>query len=359
MVDQAKQGEATPQQLFDYYLGYLTDPSVTNHYQPVPDSTVPFARGWGMKVEVEDLRQVVKQAEKLGGKVVVGGHSLGGSITTAYATWDFNGKPGAERPLRARLHRRRVSGPTPITPSDASTSASTTSTPARPGSPSAASRRRSPACSTSSARPASHLDPNGLGALQTWPPLPANLKPPVAADQRGRLRLRARHRDLAADPGRRPGAPRPPGRQRRPARLGPRRRAHPDPALRGHVLRHRAARPRRHRLVPPAAADDRRRRGRRRESPTRPRTCSTSQATHGADLPRKLRISPSAPRSAASGCSTRPRRSRRSRASRASSLSLINRATTYAHNDPNSAYPKNDFVSQADPVPAQDRARLM
>jgi hypothetical protein len=25
-------------------------------------------------------------------------------------------------------------------------------------------------------------------------------------------------------------------------------------------------------------------------------------------------------------------------------LTLINRASTYAHNDPNSAYPKNDFV---------------
>ena len=26
---------------------------------------------------------------------MVGGHSLGGSITTAYATRDFNGRPGA------------------------------------------------------------------------------------------------------------------------------------------------------------------------------------------------------------------------------------------------------------------------
>ena len=38
VVDQAKQGEATPQQLFDYYLGYLTDPSITNHFQPIPDA---------------------------------------------------------------------------------------------------------------------------------------------------------------------------------------------------------------------------------------------------------------------------------------------------------------------------------
>ena len=30
-------------------------------------------------------------------------------------------------------------------------------------------------------------------------------------------------------------------------------------------------------------------------------------------------------------------------------LSLINRADTYAHNDPNSAYPKNEFVSKLMP----------
>ena len=37
------------------------------------------------------FRIVVKLAKKRGRKVVVGGHSLGGSITTAYATWDFDG----------------------------------------------------------------------------------------------------------------------------------------------------------------------------------------------------------------------------------------------------------------------------
>ena len=41
-----------------------------------------------------DARNVVKAATS-GKTVVMGGHWLGGSITTAYATWDFNGKPGA------------------------------------------------------------------------------------------------------------------------------------------------------------------------------------------------------------------------------------------------------------------------
>src|SRR6266496_4188166 len=65
VLDLAKQGKATPQQLFDYYLGWLTNPSITNHFQPVPDSMVPFARGWGMNVEIQDLHRVVQAAGEL------------------------------------------------------------------------------------------------------------------------------------------------------------------------------------------------------------------------------------------------------------------------------------------------------
>ena len=53
----------------------------------------------------------------------------------------------------------------------------------------------------------------------------------------GPVRLRAGHRDLAAGAGRRAGPPRPPGRERRPARLGPGGRDHADPALREDVRR--------------------------------------------------------------------------------------------------------------------------
>ena len=49
-----------------------------------------------MNVEIEDLHRVVGRRREHGRRVVLGGHSLGGSITTAYATWDFNGKPGAK-----------------------------------------------------------------------------------------------------------------------------------------------------------------------------------------------------------------------------------------------------------------------
>ena len=108
VFNKAKAGKATPQQVFDYYLGYLTDPSITKHFQSIPD------RQGRVRAQLGDEHRDrgrpprgARRAKKLGGKVVVGGHSLGGSITTAYATWDFDGKAGARRSLRAGVHRRR------------------------------------------------------------------------------------------------------------------------------------------------------------------------------------------------------------------------------------------------------------
>jgi len=95
-MDLYKRHSITSQQLFDYYLGYLTKPSVKKHLHPVNPATVAFAKQWGMGVAVNDLHAVITAAKKLGGKVLLGGHSLGGTITTAYATWSFSGKPGAQ-----------------------------------------------------------------------------------------------------------------------------------------------------------------------------------------------------------------------------------------------------------------------
>lgn len=114
----AKEGKATSSQVYDYYLGYLKDPSVTHHYQPVPNSSVGFAKQWGMNVAVQDLHTVIGAAEKLGGKVVLGGHSLGGSVVTAYATWDFGGQAGADQ-LAGLVYIDGASANTTITASAA------------------------------------------------------------------------------------------------------------------------------------------------------------------------------------------------------------------------------------------------
>jgi hypothetical protein len=97
VLDQAKRGQASATKLYDYYLGYLLDPSITSHIQPVPDASVSFAKRWGMAVAVGDLHRVIERARSLGGRVVLGGHSLGGGVVTAYATWNFAGKPGADQ----------------------------------------------------------------------------------------------------------------------------------------------------------------------------------------------------------------------------------------------------------------------
>ena len=178
-LDAVKRGTLTQQQFFDYYLGWLVNPAITDHFQPVPDSAVPFARGWGMNVEIEDLHAVIRDADRHGRRVVLGGHSLGGSITTAYATWDFNGKPGA-RDLDGLVYIDGGSGPTPVTPEQATQSLANLAD----GTPWLAfGGIASPFLGLFSATgaTAARLDPNGRSLGQAFPLLPANLKPPVPA----------------------------------------------------------------------------------------------------------------------------------------------------------------------------------
>jgi hypothetical protein len=72
---------------FRYYLG-------GGGFAPPADADTPWARKWGLKLALEDLRRVVKRAGRGGRKVILGGHSLGASEAVAYAAWDFKGKPG-------------------------------------------------------------------------------------------------------------------------------------------------------------------------------------------------------------------------------------------------------------------------
>jgi hypothetical protein len=179
VLDEAKRGRATPQQLFDFYLGWLANPSITNHFTPVPDSAVPFARGWGMNVEIEDLHRVVQAAHQHGRRVVMGGHSLGGSITTAYATWDFGGRPGA-KDLSGLVYIDGGSNPVPVTAAQATQSLANlqAGTPwlAFGGIPAPFLGLFSATGST-----AAVIAPSERSLAQNFPLLPANLKPPVPA----------------------------------------------------------------------------------------------------------------------------------------------------------------------------------
>jgi pimeloyl-ACP methyl ester carboxylesterase len=97
MLNRAKRGKATAKQVFDYYLGFLTDKRIKHHFDVQRYLHLQFPKQWGMQVAVGDLRQVIEAARKLGGKVVLGGHSLGGAVVTAYATWNFHGHAGADQ----------------------------------------------------------------------------------------------------------------------------------------------------------------------------------------------------------------------------------------------------------------------
>ncbi len=171
-----KRGRVSPTDFFNYYLGYIGNSSVTNHVQNVPDSAVPFARQWGMNTEIHDLRVVVKAAGRHHRNVAMGGHSLGGSIATAYATWDFNGRPGG-RDLSGLVLIDGASSPTPVTADQAQTSLNDlqTSTPwlAFGGIPAPLAGLFGMVGSA-----AAKAAPNGVSVFQGWPLLPSNLQPP-------------------------------------------------------------------------------------------------------------------------------------------------------------------------------------
>jgi pimeloyl-ACP methyl ester carboxylesterase len=343
VVDQAKDGSATTQRLFDYYLGYLTDPSVTDHFQSIPDADVGFARDWGMNVEIQDLRRVVKKAQKRGGKVVVGGHSLGGSITSAYATWDFNGKPGAKG-LSGLVFIDGGSSPTPISSQEATQELQDLQGDSPwlsfGGIPAPFAGLFNVVGSTGT-----HLEPDGVGELQTWPLLPDNLKPPVLSTNEGAYGFaldtetspeslaaaQAHLGHLAAS-----GSPRPwdnAGELTPVERYANMFSGTNLKGLDGTAWYH----PMRLTIDSGAVAAG---------NPNPAQQVLDVHATHGADLRKGLRIY-------AFGAALGGQRVLDAATALAGqsgipdkNLTLVNRSATYAHNDPNSAFPKNVFVKR-------------
>src|SRR3954469_14672368 len=90
----ALRGTASLQEMFNYYAGWIADPSIQPHYQPPDLTKLGFAADWGLRVQLEDVKRVVDRARAGGRRVLLGGHSLGASVAVAYASWDFAGRPG-------------------------------------------------------------------------------------------------------------------------------------------------------------------------------------------------------------------------------------------------------------------------
>jgi len=85
---------SNPTEALGYYYFNQTVNGKKFKAPAVGDAGVEAARTWGLKTTLEDIRSVVLSAKTGGRKVILGGHSLGGSLTSEYATWDFNGTPG-------------------------------------------------------------------------------------------------------------------------------------------------------------------------------------------------------------------------------------------------------------------------
>jgi len=91
----ALHGTATLQDAFNYYLGWLDNPAISPHYQPLNAKQYGFVDQWGLNVAMEDLHAVILKARDHGHRtVILGGHSLGGAEAAIYPTWDFGGRGG-------------------------------------------------------------------------------------------------------------------------------------------------------------------------------------------------------------------------------------------------------------------------
>ena len=87
-------GKATVQDALDHYLGNILAPRADD-YHGLDPAQYGFVADWGMTTAMNDLRRVVLSASARGKrKVILGGHSLGGSFAAAYPAWDFAGRPG-------------------------------------------------------------------------------------------------------------------------------------------------------------------------------------------------------------------------------------------------------------------------
>ena len=75
-----------PTTAYDYYV---KNRGKKDGFNAVPPEEVPFLASWGLEVHLRDLHELVKRAHTVADTVVLGGHSLGASMTALYAAYNF------------------------------------------------------------------------------------------------------------------------------------------------------------------------------------------------------------------------------------------------------------------------------
>src|SRR3954449_187629 len=89
VFEDALAGRVTPKAMFDYYAGWIADPTIQPHYQPPDASKLGFAADWGLRVQLEDVKRVVDRAAAGGRRVILGGHELGALLQHAHGDWSL------------------------------------------------------------------------------------------------------------------------------------------------------------------------------------------------------------------------------------------------------------------------------
>ena len=226
MVQSTLAGKTTSQQMFDYYLGWIGNPKITDHYQPLKPADYQFVDDWGMAVAMNDLHAVIEKARD-GGKrtVTLGGHSLGGTEAAVYPAWDFNGQAGYTTIngivcIDGCAGAQSTFAPPATIPSvQASIAQMATTGPwldlLKLGLPWATGVFSQVGAVTA------YKDPTGpattFANFRVAARLPEGAR---TGDQRGPVRLRLRLQDVATQPGADPGPLGPRGHYRRPGGLG-------------------------------------------------------------------------------------------------------------------------------------------
>ena len=75
-----------PQIAYDYYVSNVDK---VDGFNPIVPEEVDFMRNWGLEVHLQDLDYIVQQARELANVVILGGYSIGASIVSYYAAYNF------------------------------------------------------------------------------------------------------------------------------------------------------------------------------------------------------------------------------------------------------------------------------